>query len=88
MLGTFCILGNPPIHVRLMGELKNAINLAPAEIYPTLANFFQRFGSDMKLVDTVRKRDVDITSDLIIPAHVNGSKDVTINFVGGWSRGK
>ena len=58
------------------------INLARAWIYLTLANVFRRFGSDMKLVDTIRERGVD-TSDLIIPAHVKDSKGITVKFVGG-----
>ncbi|MCJ1359966.1 MAG: hypothetical protein MMC33_009969 [Icmadophila ericetorum] len=56
------------------------INLATAEIYLGLAAIFRRFGEDMRIVDTVRGRDIDITSDLIIPGQRRDTKGVTVQF--------
>ena len=43
-------------------------NLAWAELYMTLAAVFRNLGGSMKIVDTVKERDVDISRDIFTPA--------------------
>ena len=43
-------------------------NLAYAELYMTLAGVFRNLGGSMKIVDTVKERDVDISRDIFTPA--------------------
>ena len=40
------------------------LELGKAEILAALASVFRRFGSSMRLVDTVRERDLDIVLNL------------------------
>ena len=42
-------------------------NLAYAELYMTLARVFRTLGGSMKIVDTVKERDVDISRDIFTP---------------------
>ena len=43
-------------------------NLAWAELYMTLAAVFRNLGGSMKIVDTVKERDIDISRDIFTPA--------------------
>ena len=43
-------------------------NLAYAELYMTLAAVFRNLGGSMKVVDTVKERDIDIARDIFTPA--------------------
>ena len=43
------------------------MELGKAEIVTTLANVFRRFGREMRLVDCVRERDVDVVCDMFNP---------------------
>ena len=42
------------------------INLAQAEIHMALATVFRKFGTKMRLYDTVRERDVDVKHDFFV----------------------
>ena len=44
------------------------MNLGSAELYMGLAGVFRKFGHSMKVVDTVKERDVDICRDTFSPA--------------------
>ena len=44
------------------------MNLASAELYMTLATIFRNLGGSMRIIDTVKERDVDICRDLFTPA--------------------
>lgn len=44
------------------------MNLGSAELYMTLAGVFRNLGDSMKIVDTVKERDVDICRDVFTPA--------------------
>ena len=44
------------------------LNLAWAELYMTLGWVFRNMGGSMRIVDTVKERDVDIDRDIFIPA--------------------
>ena len=44
------------------------LHLAYAELYMTLAGVFRNLGSSMKIVDTVKERDVDTCRDFFAPA--------------------
>ena len=56
------------------------MNLAYAEFYMVLATVFRRLGTSMKLYDTVRERDVDITRDFFIASPCLESKGVRLTF--------
>ena len=43
------------------------MELGKAEILTTLANVFRRFGREMRLVDCVRERDIDMVRDMFNP---------------------
>lgn len=43
------------------------MHLGSAEIYIGIAGVFRRFGRRMKIVDTVKARDVDISHDFFTP---------------------
>ncbi|KAL9117625.1 MAG: hypothetical protein Q9187_005835, partial [Circinaria calcarea] len=57
-----------------------AINLAYAEILLTLAAVFRKFGNEMRIWDTIRERDIDITRDKVHPRPKRESKGVLIKF--------
>lgn len=44
------------------------MNLGSAELHMGLAGVFRNFGDSMKIVDTVKERDIDICRDLFAPA--------------------
>ena len=52
------------------------MNLGVAELYMGLAGVFRRFGGRMKIVDTVKERDVDITHDIFTPTMEKESKGI------------
>jgi cytochrome P450 len=54
------------------------MRLAYAEIYLTLGYLFRRLGSELKLFDTQRERDVDYVHDYFIPAPHFNSKGVRV----------
>ena len=56
------------------------MNLAYAEILLTIAAVFRRFGNEMRIWDTIRERDVDVTRDLFNPMPKKESKGVFIKF--------
>jgi len=45
-----------------------------------MATMFQRFGKDMKLCDTYRKRDIDIKHDYVNPAASDESNELMVSF--------
>ena len=54
------------------------IHLGYAELYMTLAGVFRNLGRSMKIVDTVKERDVDICRDLFTPAMREDTKGIKI----------
>jgi len=56
------------------------LNLAYAELYLTLANVFRKF--EMRLFDTVRERDVDVSHDFFNPSPKLSSKGMRVTVVG------
>lgn len=56
------------------------IELAKAEILTALACAFRRFGSSMRLIDTVRERDVDTVYDQAGPEPSKQSNGVLVMF--------
>ena len=56
------------------------MELGKAEILTALANIFRRFGRDMRLFDTERKRDIDVEYDVFNPMPSRESKDLRVIF--------
>lgn len=56
------------------------IELGKAEVLTTLANVFRRFGRGMKLVDTERARDIDVTADMFNPVPRKGGNGLIVAF--------
>lgn len=56
------------------------MELGKAEILTTLANVFRRFGREMRLVDCVRERDVDIVRDAFNPLASEGCNGLIVAF--------
>lgn len=56
------------------------MELGKAEILTTLATVFRRFGREMRLVDCVRERDVDIVRDAFNPLASKGSNGLIVAF--------
>ena len=56
------------------------MELGKAEMLTTLANVFRRFGREMRLVDCVRGRDVDIVRDEFNPLASEGSNGLIVAF--------
>ena len=56
------------------------MELAKAEILTTLANVFRRFGRQMRLVDCVRERDVDIVRDFFNPLDSKETNGLIVAF--------
>ena len=54
------------------------MELAKAEILMTLACVFRRCGSSMRLYDTIKERDVDVTHDHFIAATSKGSHGLMV----------
>ena len=56
------------------------MELAKAEILMTLASIFRRYGPYMKLVDTVRERDIDVSHDYVSGHLSEGSHGLMVMF--------
>ena len=54
------------------------LNLGSAELYMTLAGVFRNLGGSMKIVDTVKERDVDICRDTFTPAMREDSTGIKV----------
>ena len=54
------------------------MHLGLAELYVGLASVFRKFGDNMKVVDTVKERDVDFTHDLFTPSAQRASKGMFV----------
>ena len=54
------------------------MHLGNAELYMTLAGVFRNLGRTMKIVDTVKERDVDICRDLLTPAMREDTRGIKI----------
>ncbi|KAL9596343.1 MAG: hypothetical protein Q9219_005860 [cf. Caloplaca sp. 3 TL-2023] len=52
------------------------MHLGTAEIYIGLAGVFRRFGGQLRIVDTVKERDVDLTHDIFTPSAKLDSKGI------------
>lgn len=63
------------------------MNLAYAELYMTLAAVFRHFGGQMKIVDTVKERDVDVVRDVFTAAPSSESKGIFVMVREGDGRG-
>ena len=56
------------------------MNLAQAEIHMALATIFRKFGTKMRLFDTVRERDVDVKHDFFVTNPSLDSRGVRVTF--------
>ena len=54
------------------------MNLATAELSMVLAGVFRNLGRSMKIVDTVKERDVDICRDIFTPAMRQDTKGIKV----------
>ncbi|KAL8934452.1 MAG: hypothetical protein Q9216_005910 [Gyalolechia sp. 2 TL-2023] len=54
------------------------MHLGTAELYLGLAGVFRRFGGRIRVVETVRERDVELTHDFFTPAAEMGSKGICV----------
>ena len=54
------------------------MNLGYAELYMVLAAVFRRFGNEMRVVDTIKERDVAMSRDLFTPAMKKESKGIFV----------
>ncbi|KAL8720014.1 MAG: hypothetical protein Q9225_003059 [Loekoesia sp. 1 TL-2023] len=52
------------------------MHLGTAELYLGLAGVFRRFGGRLRIVDTVKERDVDLTHDIFTPSAKLDSKGI------------
>ncbi|KAL9001945.1 MAG: hypothetical protein Q9188_005103 [Gyalolechia gomerana] len=59
-----------------------AMHLGTAELYLGLAGVFRRFGGQLRVVDTVRERDVELTHDFFTPTAQLDSKGICV-VIGG-----
>ena len=54
------------------------LNLGSAELYMALAGVFRNLGRSMKIVDTVKERDVDICRDILTPAMREDTRGIKV----------